>query len=182
MHLCGDKSDEDNQVIPVYIEKLLRNLLDSTTTIEMNIEFFAREIAIMNGGEPYFGYKQISDIFLTEKGAIKWSVLRQLLLNLKDIYIRSVEAIPNQLNTFKWAESVKVDENVLDHILSEMRIGTAWKRIAIYKPSNSAESLSKLIAYAASFKEHKFILKTETVDNQRGGSCIAFVIGQSPVH
>ena len=180
---------ENLRIVPVYISRLFRNLLDSTTAVAMDKGCFSKEcmFTVPHGDRTFsqFGLKIISDIFLTETGRIKWSVLRRLLPNLKMVAIRNSKFIPKKESVdmslvMKMVESVKIDEALLDGILRELRFGAAWTNITIFNPTNSAESLWRLICkYMARFKAEKFQINTDIYkDDVHGvdGSHIVFTI------
>ena len=183
--LNGDcKLLANEPAIPVYVEKLLLNQLNSVTTISFALSRFIKGVQHVHVGRglriPSFGFNAISDVFLTDTGEIKWRVLRRLVPNVEAIGIQRTEGIANEPNRCKYIRSIRVDEEMLKSMLGAIRIGTAWEKIIIFKPSNSAASLSKLIgAHAASFEEEEFFIQTETVEHHKCGSCFIFTVGKA---
>lgn len=108
-------------------------------------------------------------------------MIRLLFPNVNIILIQSIDAVQNQLNGFKYANSLKVNKELLDSLLIEINIRTAWDAICIAKPWNSEKSLCKLAGiYGAAFKKKDYSIGSlgEALEHTRFGSCKSFCIAK----
>eukprot|EP01083_Nonionella_stella_P187872 691328_1 len=165
-------------IIPQYIQTLFENVLHKTTWIGIDIGRLNKEICFVYYDRRVdYGYYLLKHLYFDDKNEIKWNVWRQLYPGLERIDIHSVVKIPSEENgvQFEYRESIFVDDVLMLGILSFLK-QTKIKKIEIFYPSNSMDSLNKLVkTYCGSFEEIDYRLDVDdTYCHEDWGSCTVF--------
>eukprot|EP01083_Nonionella_stella_P045223 121544_1 len=164
--------------IPAYIQTLFEEILSKIPRIIIDIGRMNEVICYTKGdGTVCYGYKRLKHLYFDDKNEIKWNVWRQLYPGLERIDIHSVVKIPSEENgvQFEYRESIFVDDVLMLGILSFLK-QTKIKKIEIFYPSNSMDSLNKLVkTYCGSFEEIDYRLDVDdTYCHEDWGSCTVF--------
>ena len=169
----------NNKQIPKYIIDLFQNLIKKTKCIHIDIGIFNKEIYfVYDDGDIRFGYLLLRDIYFDSNNNIKWNIISKLFTSLHTIYIKKVDKIENELNGYKYGESIFMTDLLLTDILSFLcSPNNKCKYIVILYPLNSRSSLQSLInKYLKKYNQNNYHLKIEQYNHPQFGSCISFCV------
>eukprot|EP01084_Bolivina_argentea_P259768 438450_1 len=180
--------------IPIYVQILFDHLLQNTKTVQINMDLLKKNTICFikdkwNNDITRYGYKILKAIYLNGT-QLKWSFIMKLFPSLQVLKVFSRVKTMDDVNSHKWAESLEINNDVLNKILTvliNVSDDNKGMRIYIFNPKNSIRSLKSLTSkHSASYGKCDYKLEIKENHNEyeyrrpnlqsREGNCCVFSV------
>ena len=180
MQRISGNTNDNEEIIPKYVNKLFKNILQKTRRIIIDIATLNEDIAyICEVRGKQYGYKSIKGYYLDEENQVKWGTIKSLFPSLHTIRIRSRVKIKNKVNAFKHSGTILLGDKIFEDIFLYLStIKQKMKLIVVHNPLNSDSEIVELLQkYQTSYHgiQYKWVTEKGT-DPQYGESKLMGVV------